>query len=139
MSKTATDLGTDGRRPLPPPWSVDETMACFVVKDHSGQKLAYVYFEQEPGQRSAAGLLTKRTPVLARFAGRYYGRKALWRVLAISLARGRARGRCVGRLLAAGGLHRWGYSVAAYERHRPFPGSVRLLRPCRDEYLGARF
>ena len=33
--------------------------ACFVVRDHSGQALAYVYFEDEPGQRSAAKLLTK--------------------------------------------------------------------------------
>jgi hypothetical protein len=33
--------------------------ACFVVKDHSGQKLAYVYFEDEPGRRSAAKLLSK--------------------------------------------------------------------------------
>jgi hypothetical protein len=33
--------------------------ACFVVKDGSGQKLAYVYFEEEPGWRSAAKLLTK--------------------------------------------------------------------------------
>ena len=24
-------------------------MACFIVKDHSGQKLAYIYFEDEPG------------------------------------------------------------------------------------------
>jgi hypothetical protein len=30
-----------------------------VVKDGSGQKLAYVYFEEEPGRRSAAKLLTK--------------------------------------------------------------------------------
>jgi hypothetical protein len=29
------------------------------VKDHSGQKLAYVYFEDEPGRRSAAKLLSK--------------------------------------------------------------------------------
>jgi hypothetical protein len=33
--------------------------ACFVVRDHSGQKLAYVYFEEEPGRRSSAKLLTK--------------------------------------------------------------------------------
>jgi hypothetical protein len=33
--------------------------ACFVVKDSSGQKLAYVYYEDEPGRRSAAKLLTK--------------------------------------------------------------------------------
>jgi len=29
------------------------------VKDSTGQKLAYVYFEEEPGRRSAAKLLTK--------------------------------------------------------------------------------
>jgi hypothetical protein len=28
------------------------------VKDSAGQKLAYVYFEAEPGRRSAAKLLT---------------------------------------------------------------------------------
>jgi len=33
-------------RRFPPPWSVD---ACFVVRDHNGEKLAYVYFEEEPG------------------------------------------------------------------------------------------
>jgi hypothetical protein len=29
------------------------------VRDHSGQALAYVYFENEPGRRSAAKLLSK--------------------------------------------------------------------------------
>jgi hypothetical protein len=29
------------------------------VKDSGGQKLAYVYFEEEPGRRSAAKLLTR--------------------------------------------------------------------------------
>jgi hypothetical protein len=29
------------------------------VKDGSGQKVAYVYYEEEPGRRSAAKLLTK--------------------------------------------------------------------------------
>jgi hypothetical protein len=46
-------------RRFPPPWSVDELEACFVVKDQAGQKLAYVYFADEPGRRSAAKLLTK--------------------------------------------------------------------------------
>jgi hypothetical protein len=33
--------------------------ACFIVRDHNGQPLTYVYFEDEPGRRSAAKLLTK--------------------------------------------------------------------------------
>jgi hypothetical protein len=42
-----------------PPWTVEETDACFIVKDHAGQSLAYVYFEEEPGRRAAARLLTR--------------------------------------------------------------------------------
>jgi hypothetical protein len=30
-------------RRFPPPWSVEDIDAAFVVKDNSGQKLAYVY------------------------------------------------------------------------------------------------
>ena len=45
---------------FPPPWSVEEyNDARFVVRDHNGQQLAYVYFEEEPGRRSVAKLLTK--------------------------------------------------------------------------------
>jgi hypothetical protein len=47
-----------GRR-FPPPWTVEELDACFVVKDSAGQQLAYVYFENEPGRRSAAKLLER--------------------------------------------------------------------------------
>jgi len=37
-------------RRFPPPWVIDEhNDACFIVKDHKGQPLAYVYFEEEPG------------------------------------------------------------------------------------------
>jgi hypothetical protein len=36
-------------RRFPPPWSVDELDACFVVTDGAGQKLAYVNFEDELG------------------------------------------------------------------------------------------
>lgn len=47
-------------RRFPPPWSVDEeNTACFLVRDRDGQALAYVYFEDEPGRRSAAKLLTR--------------------------------------------------------------------------------
>ena len=38
-----------GRR-FPPPWTVeDHNDACFIVKDHGGHAIAYVYFEEEPG------------------------------------------------------------------------------------------
>jgi hypothetical protein len=46
-------------RRFPPPWTVEEQAACFVVRDHNGQQLAYVYFEDEAGRRSAAKLLTR--------------------------------------------------------------------------------
>jgi endo-1,4-beta-D-glucanase Y len=47
-------------RRFPPPWSVEEyENKCFIVKNHDGLKLAYVYFEDEPGRRSAAKLLTR--------------------------------------------------------------------------------
>jgi hypothetical protein len=35
---------------FPPPWSVEDIGAAFVVKDNDGQQLAYIYFEDEPGQ-----------------------------------------------------------------------------------------
>ena len=38
---------------------VEEQAACFVVRDHNGQKLGYFYYEEEPSRRSAAKLLTK--------------------------------------------------------------------------------
>jgi hypothetical protein len=40
-------------------WFVEEMDACFVVKDGSGRQLACVYFEDGPGWRSAAKLLSK--------------------------------------------------------------------------------
>ncbi|MGA9893514.1 MAG: hypothetical protein WBQ55_14420 [Xanthobacteraceae bacterium] len=46
-------------RRFPPSWSVKETLACFIVKDSAGQALSYVYYEDEPGRRSAAKLLTR--------------------------------------------------------------------------------
>jgi len=46
-------------RRYPPPWSVEDIGAAFVVTDSAGQKLSYVYYGDEPGRRSAAKLLTK--------------------------------------------------------------------------------
>jgi hypothetical protein len=46
-------------RRFPAPWTVEEQTACFIVRDDIGQALTYVYFEEEPGRRLAAKLLTK--------------------------------------------------------------------------------
>ncbi len=39
-----------------PPWCVKGVDTAFVVKDNGGQKLAYVYYEEEPSRRSAGEL-----------------------------------------------------------------------------------
>jgi hypothetical protein len=49
---------TESRRRFPPPWTIEDDGAYFIVKDTNGQALAYVYYEDEPGRRSAANLLT---------------------------------------------------------------------------------
>jgi hypothetical protein len=47
-------------RRFPRPWTINEhNDACFIVRDHDGQALAYVYFENEPGRRAVANLLTR--------------------------------------------------------------------------------
>ena len=46
-------------RRFPNPWSAEDNGSCFIVKDKNGQAFAYVYYEEEPGRRSAARLLTR--------------------------------------------------------------------------------
>ena len=46
-------------RRFPPPRSVEETAPCFIVRDHNGQALAFVYCEDEPGRRTTGKLLTR--------------------------------------------------------------------------------
>ena len=52
----------DESRRFPPPWSVEDPdpkleRQCFIVRDHNGHALAYVYLDEEPG---AAQLLSAR-------------------------------------------------------------------------------
>jgi hypothetical protein len=46
-------------RHFPPPWTAEVAPNCFIVRDANGQALSYVYYESEPGRRSAAKLLSK--------------------------------------------------------------------------------
>jgi hypothetical protein len=47
------------QRRFPPPWSTEVMPNCLIVRDANGQALGYVYYESEPGRRSAAKLLTR--------------------------------------------------------------------------------
>ena len=49
---------TEARR-FPPPWTIEENPESFVVKDATGQALAYFYFEDERGRRQAMKRLTR--------------------------------------------------------------------------------
>src|SRR6516162_873503 len=51
--QAAADAKAAGREPA------ELTPNCFIVRDADGQQLAYVYYESEPGRRSAAKLLGK--------------------------------------------------------------------------------
>ena len=48
-------VGILDRHRSPLPWSVEETPACFVVRDNNSQAFAHVYFEDNP----AAKMLTR--------------------------------------------------------------------------------
>jgi hypothetical protein len=39
-------------RRFPPPWTVGQTEACFIVKDKNGWSPARIYFEDEPRRRA---------------------------------------------------------------------------------------
>jgi hypothetical protein len=48
-------LGEYAPRRFPPPWSVEELEACFVVRDHNGHQRAYVYFRERLKEKPAVG------------------------------------------------------------------------------------
>jgi hypothetical protein len=47
------------QRRFPTPWIAEEHDACFIVRDRNGLNLAYVYFQNGPGRRAAAKLLSR--------------------------------------------------------------------------------
>jgi hypothetical protein len=46
-------------RRFPPPWKIEENTESFAVLDARGQKLAFVYFEDEPQRRISMQHLNK--------------------------------------------------------------------------------
>jgi hypothetical protein len=64
-------------RRFPPPWSAEETDACFVVRDANGQALSYVYFEEGAGKTRGAetahpGAANRGEQVPVRVKTRYF-------------------------------------------------------------------
>jgi hypothetical protein len=46
-------------RRFPPPWSIDEQQESFIVRDATGQALAYIYFEDEPQRQMSMKRLSR--------------------------------------------------------------------------------
>jgi hypothetical protein len=53
------NMTADSRRRFPPPRSINDNGARFIVRDKNGLALAYCYYEEESGRRPAANLLTR--------------------------------------------------------------------------------
>jgi hypothetical protein len=97
----------DHQRRFPPPWSVEETDACFIVRDANGQALAYVYFEEEPGRRSAAHPNDHHDALTSYRVG-----GIPWVVLSISCLR-RASARSASRTKSFANLNRIAFASAS--------------------------
>jgi hypothetical protein len=46
-------------RRFPPPWSIEEHTESFIVKDATGQALAFLYFEDEPQRQMSMKRLSR--------------------------------------------------------------------------------
>jgi hypothetical protein len=75
-TETLKPLVPSARR-FPPPWSIEECEACFIVRDGDKQAPAYVYYENEPGRRSSAKLLTRDEAFLIAVSIAKLGRSSL--------------------------------------------------------------
>ena len=53
LSSSGRMIDKSEPRRFPPPWIAEETDACFIIRDHNGYALAYVYFEDEPDKMVA--------------------------------------------------------------------------------------
>ena len=48
-------------RRFPPPWSIEEHTESFIVKDANGQRIAYLYFEDEPQRQMSMKRLSRNS------------------------------------------------------------------------------
>ena len=61
----------------PAPWSIEETAACFVVRDRNKQALCRVYFKDQHGRRSVDTVFTRDEA--RHLAAALAGLPELWR------------------------------------------------------------
>jgi hypothetical protein len=54
------NLSRKKARHFPPPWSIEDLGAAFVVKDSARHKLAYIYYKDGRDGRTATKLLSRR-------------------------------------------------------------------------------
>lgn len=47
------------RRRFPPPWSIEERPACYIVKDGAGQSIAYVRMKPAREPRPISNMMTR--------------------------------------------------------------------------------
>jgi hypothetical protein len=59
VSDCVCDFWNASNGRFPPRWVIDEHAEGFIVRDATGQALGCFYFEDEPGKRSVAKLLTR--------------------------------------------------------------------------------
>jgi len=52
-------LGMARPRLFPPPWKVEELEESYAILDASGQRLAYVYFEDQPQRQMSLKRMSK--------------------------------------------------------------------------------
>jgi len=57
-------------RRFPPPWTIEDIGAAFVVSDSAGQQLAYIYYEDEPEDRETARKLVELIGLIVGSGGR---------------------------------------------------------------------
>ena len=57
--RSAIIIAMPSPRRFPPPWSIEEHQESFIVKDANDQRIAYLYFEDEPQRRMSTKRLTR--------------------------------------------------------------------------------
>ena len=70
------------RRRYPPPWKIEEGAESYIVTDASGQRLAFIYFENEPQRQTIMKRISRDDAWAARTRHHAYSGAAGARLIA---------------------------------------------------------